>query len=141
MPAPVGQWVAAGRAARYSILTAQRNASYDLQGVKIVPALVSISVGLVLNFVVPVPAGVSPQAWQLLSIFLSTIVGLVLSPLPVGAWAFCALTVCIATKVGRSRSQARDCPARVGGLGHRLLMLSAPTGIGDGRFVHVVCRR
>jgi len=63
-----------------------------------VPALVSISVGLVLNFVVPVPAGVSPQAWQLLSIFLSTIVGLVLSPLPVGAWAFCALTVCIATK-------------------------------------------
>ena len=69
------------------------------QGVKILQAVAAVGVGLVLNFIVPTPAGVSTQAWQLLSIFLSTIVGLVISPLPVGAWAFCALTVSIATQV------------------------------------------
>lgn len=44
------------------------------------------------------PVEVSTQAWQLLAIFLSTIAGLVLSPLPVGAWAFLGLTVSILTK-------------------------------------------
>jgi len=39
------------------------------------------------------------QAWSLLAIFLSTITGLVLEPLPVGAWAFLGLTVAVATKV------------------------------------------
>ena len=38
------------------------------------------------------------QAWSLLSIFVSTILGLVLDPLPVGAWAFMAVTVAVATK-------------------------------------------
>jgi len=41
----------------------------------------------------------TPQAWSLLAIFLSTITGLVLEPLPVGAWAFLGLTAAIATKV------------------------------------------
>lgn len=40
----------------------------------------------------------SPQAWQLLAIFVSTIAGLVLSPLPVGAWAFLGLTASIVTR-------------------------------------------
>ena len=37
------------------------------------------------------------QAWQLLAIFLSTVAGLVLNPLPVGAWAFLGLTTSILT--------------------------------------------
>jgi anion transporter len=50
------------------------------------------------QFLVPKPPDVSPQGWQLLSIFISTIAGLVLSPLPVGAWAFLGLTASIVTK-------------------------------------------
>ena len=38
------------------------------------------------------------QAWSLLSIFLSTIVALVLEPLPVGACAFISVTVALVTK-------------------------------------------
>lgn len=38
------------------------------------------------------------QAWSLLAIFASTILGLVLDPMPVGAWAFCAITMALATK-------------------------------------------
>jgi di/tricarboxylate transporter len=40
----------------------------------------------------------SLQGWQLLSIFLATVTGLVAGPLPVGAWAFCALTFTVVTK-------------------------------------------
>ncbi|KAM5562006.1 dicarboxylate transporter 2.1, chloroplastic-like [Rosa sericea] len=65
------------------------------QGAKIVPFIISIAIGLVVRFLVPKPVEVTPQAWQLLSIFLSTIAGLVLSPLPVGAWAFLGLTTSI----------------------------------------------
>ncbi|KAE8009230.1 hypothetical protein FH972_005679 [Carpinus fangiana] len=67
-------------------------------GAKPIPFLISISIGLIVQFLVPKPPEVSPQGWQLLSIFISTIAGLVLSPLPVGAWAFLGLTASIVTK-------------------------------------------
>ncbi|KAJ1396516.1 Solute carrier family 13 [Sesbania bispinosa] len=69
-----------------------------LQGAKPVPFIISICIGLIVRFLVPKPVEVTPQAWQLLSIFLSTIAGLVLSPLPVGAWAFLGLTTSVVTK-------------------------------------------
>ncbi|KAI9095690.1 hypothetical protein K1719_026250 [Acacia pycnantha] len=68
------------------------------QGAKPLAFFISISIGLIVRFLVPRPVEVTPQAWQLLSIFLSTIAGLVLSPLPVGAWAFLGLTTSIVTK-------------------------------------------
>lgn len=46
-----------------------------LQGAKIVPLLVSVGVGLAIRFVAPIPAEITPQAWTLLSIFISTIAG------------------------------------------------------------------
>ncbi|KAL9321378.1 hypothetical protein ACSQ67_013217 [Phaseolus vulgaris] len=69
-----------------------------LQGAKPLPFLISICIGLAVRFFVPKPVEVTPEAWQLLSIFLSTIAGLVLSPLPVGAWAFLGLTATVVTK-------------------------------------------
>lgn len=69
-----------------------------LQGAKPIPFVISILIGLIVRFFVPKPVEVTPQAWQLLSIFLSTIAGLVLSPLPVGAWAFLGLTTSVVTK-------------------------------------------
>lgn len=62
------------------------------------PLAISLAVGLIVRFLVPKPVEVTPQAWQLLSIFLSTIAGLVLSPLPVGAWAFLGLTTAVITR-------------------------------------------
>ena len=66
-------------------------------GVKLVPAAISVGLGLLVNYLVPAPAGISAQAWQLFSIFIATICGLVLGPLPVGAWAFVGLTTVVAT--------------------------------------------
>ncbi|XP_068642814.1 dicarboxylate transporter 2.1, chloroplastic-like [Aristolochia californica] len=68
------------------------------QGAKLVPLFISVAIGLVVRFAVPKPVELTAQAWQLLAIFLSTIAGLVLSPLPVGAWAFLSLTTSVITK-------------------------------------------
>ncbi|EFN55902.1 hypothetical protein CHLNCDRAFT_56149 [Chlorella variabilis] len=67
-------------------------------GAKPVPFLAAVGLGLALRFLVPIPAGITVQAWTLLSIFVSTIAGLVLEPLPVGAWAFLSVSTAIATK-------------------------------------------
>ncbi|KAI3437630.1 hypothetical protein D9Q98_000082 [Chlorella vulgaris] len=67
-------------------------------GAKPVPFLMAVGLGLALRFLVPIPVGITVQAWTLLSIFVSTIAGLVLEPLPVGAWAFLAVSSAIATK-------------------------------------------
>ncbi|KAK9071057.1 hypothetical protein SSX86_009625 [Deinandra increscens subsp. villosa] len=69
----------------------------QIQGAKILPLATSLAIGLTLRFIIPKPIELTDQSWQLLSIFLSTISGLVLSPLPVGAWAFLMLTTAILT--------------------------------------------
>ncbi|VFQ88069.1 unnamed protein product [Cuscuta campestris] len=68
------------------------------KGVKPIPLLISISIGLIFRFAVPRPHRVSAQGWQLLALFLTTIAGLILSPLPVGGWAFACLTLAVLTK-------------------------------------------
>lgn len=61
-------------------------------------ALACVAVGLVMRFVVPIPAGVEAQAWTLLAVFCSTIAGLVLEPMPVSAWSLTCVTTLLATK-------------------------------------------
>ncbi|XP_078440985.1 dicarboxylate transporter 2.1, chloroplastic-like [Wolffia australiana] len=68
------------------------------EGAKVLPLALSVAIGLAVRFLVPKPVEITPQAWQLLAIFLSTIAGLVLNPLPVGAWAFLGLTASVLTK-------------------------------------------
>lgn len=41
----------------------------------------------------PVPAGVDPNAWHLLAIFIATVLGLILEPMPMGAVAFMGIAV------------------------------------------------
>jgi len=43
------------------------------------------------------PSSSLMQGWSLLSIFITTVLGLVLNPLPVGAWAFLSITACVGT--------------------------------------------
>lgn len=62
------------------------------------PLALALGLGLLLRFAVPIPVGITLQGWTLLSIFVSAIVGLVLEPLPTGAWAFLTATLVVATK-------------------------------------------
>ncbi|MCE2993315.1 MAG: DASS family sodium-coupled anion symporter [Alphaproteobacteria bacterium] len=45
----------------------------------------------------PTPTGVTPQAWQLFAIFVATIAGIILNPLPMGALALISIAVCVFT--------------------------------------------
>lgn len=67
------------------------------QGAAIKPLIASIATGVILWFI-PAPNGVSRIAWQLLSIFLATIVGIITQPLPLGAVALMGLGACVLTK-------------------------------------------
>lgn len=46
-----------------------------MQGAKPVPFAAAVGLGLLIRFAVPIPAGITVQAWTLLSIFVSAIVG------------------------------------------------------------------
>ncbi|KAL8129340.1 hypothetical protein V2J09_018495 [Rumex salicifolius] len=71
--------------------------SQPWQGAAMKPLLASIATGVILWFV-PTPAGVSRNAWQLLAIFLATIVGIITQPLPLGAVALMGLGASVVTK-------------------------------------------
>jgi divalent anion:Na+ symporter, DASS family len=49
--------------------------------------LLSVLIVGTLIWFIPPPAGVQPKAWHLLAIFVATIVGLIIKPLPMGAIA------------------------------------------------------
>ena len=53
--------------------------------------LIVVAIGAAIWFS-PVPAGLKPQTWHLFAIFVTTILGFILQPLPMGAFAFTAVT-------------------------------------------------
>lgn len=67
------------------------------QGAAMKPLAASIAVGVLL-WIIPAPAGVTKNAWQLLAIFLATIVGIITQPLPLGAVAIMGLGAAVLTK-------------------------------------------
>ncbi|KAF1679122.1 anion permease [Veillonella sp. R32] len=54
----------------------------------VVPIIVGVGIAMS-----PVPEGLSNQAWYLLAVFLGTIIGFILQPLPIGAIAFISITI------------------------------------------------
>nr|NLD40522.1 anion permease [Actinomycetales bacterium] len=60
------------------------------------PMLVPIAVGLIIWFL-PHPAEITDQGWHLLAIFVATIVGIIMKPLPMGAVSMIGMVTCIAT--------------------------------------------
>ncbi|KAJ8449483.1 hypothetical protein Cgig2_002280 [Carnegiea gigantea] len=67
------------------------------QGAAMKPLTASLLTGIIIWFI-PTPAGVSRPAWQLLAIFLATIVGIITQPLPLGAVAIMGLGATVLTK-------------------------------------------
>lgn len=69
-----------------------------LEGAKLYPSLTLFVLFIVLWFILPVPMGISTQGWHLFIIFILTILGLIIKPLPMGAMAFTAVAVVVITK-------------------------------------------
>ncbi|WP_122630757.1 anion permease [Lucifera butyrica] len=53
--------------------------------------LLTVAVGIIIWFL-PVPAGIKPHAWHLFAVFVATILGFILQPLPIGSVAFVSIT-------------------------------------------------
>lgn len=63
---------------------------------KLLYALITVGV-LVGIWFAPVPTGLKPQAWHLFAIFLATVVGFILSPVPNGVVALTSVVVAVFT--------------------------------------------
>ena len=68
-------------------------------GFKLVPAAIACAIGLVIWFVIPVPAGVAPNAWHLLALFVATIAAIIGKAMPIGALAMLAIALVALTGV------------------------------------------
>ncbi|PKA49852.1 Dicarboxylate transporter 1, chloroplastic [Apostasia shenzhenica] len=78
-------------------VSASGKQSEPWHGAALKPLAASIATGVLL-WLIPAPSGVSRNAWQLLAIFLATIVGIITQPLPLGAVALMGLGACVLTK-------------------------------------------
>ncbi len=72
------------------------NEPLKLEGAKLYPSLVLLIL-FIIGWLLPIPTGVSAQGWHLFIIFILTILGLIIKPLPMGAMAFTAVAVVIVT--------------------------------------------
>ena len=68
-------------------------------GFKRLPMAIAVAVGLLIWFVIPVPKGVTPNAWHLLALFAATIVAIIGKAMPIGALSIVAITLVALTGV------------------------------------------
>lgn len=66
---------------------------------KPIPTALAVLVGLIIWFVIPVPTGVTPEAWHMLALFIATIAAIIGKALPIGAIAIIAVTLVALTGV------------------------------------------
>ena len=66
---------------------------------KPIPAMIAVAITLIMWFVIPVPEGVTPNAWHLLALFVGTIAAIIGKALPIGAISIVAITLVALTGV------------------------------------------
>ena len=66
-----------------------------LTPLKPIPSLISIAIALIIWFVIPVPEGVSPNAWHLLALFVGTIAAIIGKAMPIGAVSIIAIALVV----------------------------------------------
>ncbi|QED49428.1 anion permease [Cytobacillus dafuensis] len=74
----------------------QSKSSKSEKEVKIIPLLIVLAIGTALWFI-NAPSGLDEKAWHLFAIFVATIVGLIIKPLPMGGVAILAITATVLT--------------------------------------------
>jgi DASS family divalent anion:Na+ symporter len=58
---------------------------------------IAIIIAIIIWFI-PAPQGVTAEAWQLFAIFVATVIGIILEPLPMGAVALCGIAAITLTR-------------------------------------------
>ena len=73
--------------------------------------LIVLALGLVV-WLLPCPEGLSPNAWTLFAVFVATIAGFILQPIPMGAVAFLSLTFCAILGILKTKGRRKESPQR-----------------------------
>ena len=68
-------------------------------GFKPTPAAIALGLALLIWFVIPVPDGVTPQAWHLLAMFVGVIAAIIGKAMPIGALSIIAVMLVAVTQV------------------------------------------
>ena len=68
-------------------------------GFKPIPMAISVAIGVAIWFFIPVPEGVTANAWHLLALFVGTIAAIIGKALPIGAIAMIAIALVAVTGV------------------------------------------
>lgn len=71
------------------------------------PALIATAV-LIILWLIPVPEGLTPKAWGLVAIFLTTIVAIILKVMPIGVMALMAIVILSLSQVTSTSSKGRS---------------------------------
>ncbi len=94
-----------------------------LTPLKPLPALIALAMTLTLWFIIPAPAGVSANAWQLLALFVGTIAAIIGKALPIGAVSVVAIALVALTGVTAPGKPAAALNDALSGFSNALIWL------------------
>lgn len=84
--------------------------------------LIPIAVGALI-WIIPNPSGVTPIAWHMLAIFVATIVGIIVKPMPMGAVTIIGMFVCILTNTVPLKAEEAGDPTALMGFSNSTIWL------------------
>ncbi|MEE6801726.1 SLC13 family permease, partial [Escherichia coli O8:H10] len=87
------------------------------------PAIIAIAITLTISFIIPVPADVTPEAWQLLALFIGTIAAIIGKAMPIGAIAIVAIMLVAMTGVTHPGKPSAALNDALSGFSNQLIWL------------------
>jgi len=94
-----------------------------LTPLKPVPSLFALAATLLIWFVIPVPAGVEPNAWHLLALFIGTIIAIIGKAMPIGAVSVVAIALVAVTGVTNPGNPGAALDDALSGFSNQLIWL------------------
>lgn len=94
-----------------------------LTPLKPLPSLCALGATLIIWFLIPVPEGVVPNAWQLLALFIGTIIAIIGKAMPIGAVSVIAIALVAVTGVTNPGKPGAALDDALSGFSNQLIWL------------------
>ena len=90
---------------------------------KPLPSAIAVGLALLIWFVIPVPQGVTPNAWHLLALFIGTIAAIIGKAMPIGAISVVAIALVAITEVTKPGKPGPALSDALSGFNNQLIWL------------------
>lgn len=90
---------------------------------RLIPTAIAVGLALLIWFVIPVPAKVSPNAWHLFALFIGTIAAIILKAMPIGSLSVLAMALVALTGVTNPGKPAAALADALSGFANPLIWL------------------